>query len=119
MLAPPLPKVPLELPVRLLDEVSVLDAMVSWAPVKALLPIPILFAVAVPIAWFFRATWKELDAEAAAHRAELTAHGKMDYRPAVCFAIVAAVLTMQEYYGSRPFYDETFREALQAWSDSG
>jgi membrane protease YdiL (CAAX protease family) len=120
MLAPlVLPPLPLDLPVRLLDEVSIWEVLLGWAPVKVFLPLPILAAVAFPIAWFFRDTWLALDAEAAAYRAELAAKRQLDYRPMVCFVIVAAVLTMQEYYGSRPFYDEVFREALQNWSDSG
>src|SRR5882724_12110753 len=90
---------PLELPVRSLPDISWLQAHLSYAPIKALLPLPILAAAAVPIWWFFRDTWRELDEEAARHRGDLVARGLSDYRPAACFVIVAAVLTMQEYFG--------------------
>src|SRR6476659_1988264 len=109
---------PLDLPVRALTGASWLQAIIGYAPIKALLPIPILFAVAPPIWWFFRDTWRELDAEAAAYRAELAARGRVDYRPYVVFLIVGAVLTMQEYYGARPFYEEVLREPLQHYSET-
>ena len=109
---PPPGRLPLELPVRSLPEVSWLQAHLSYAPIKALLPLPILAAVAYPLWWFFRDTWRELDEDAARYRAERVARGEVDYRPAACFVIVAAVLTMQEYFGSRSFYDEVLREAL-------
>jgi membrane protease YdiL (CAAX protease family) len=115
MPTPPLPAhgpLPLELPIRQLSEVSWLQAHLSYAPIKAMLPLPILAAVAPPIWWFFRDTWRELDEEAARYRSELTARGQIDYRPAACFVIVAAVLTMQEYFGSRSFYEEVLRDAL-------
>lgn len=109
---PPPGRLPLELPVRPLPEVSWLQTHLSYAPIKALLPLPILAAVAYPLWWFFRDTWRELDEEAARYRTERVARGEVDYRPAACFIIVAAVLTMQEYFGSRSFYDEVLRESL-------
>ena len=109
---------PLELPVRALPQVSFIQSVVTYAPVKVLLPLPILAAVAPAIWWFFRPTWRELDAEAAEYRARLAERGEVDYRPMVCFVIVAAVLTMQEYYGSRSFYDEVLREPLAQWAVS-
>ncbi|HVW27077.1 MAG TPA: CPBP family intramembrane glutamic endopeptidase [Polyangiaceae bacterium] len=115
MLTPPLAppgRLPLDLPVRPLPVVSWLQAHLAYAPIKALLPLPILAAVAYPLWWFFRDTWRELDEDAARYRAELAARGEVDYRPAACFVIVAAVLTMQEYFGSRSFYDEVLRESL-------
>ncbi|MBI5532568.1 MAG: CPBP family intramembrane metalloprotease [Deltaproteobacteria bacterium] len=82
--------------------------------VKAPLPIPILLAIA-PVIWlFFRSTWRELDAEAQRYRGEWVAKGKWDPRPAVAFAILAVVLTVQEYYGGRYFYDTTIRPFLAA-----
>jgi len=108
---------PLELPVRPLPDVSLLQALLSYAPIKVLLPLPILFAVAPAIWWFFRDTWRQLDADAASYRARLAASGGVDYRPMACFVIVAAVLTMQEYYGSRPFYEDALREPLQRFAE--
>jgi membrane protease YdiL (CAAX protease family) len=110
---------PLDLPVRALAGASLFQAVISYPPVKAILPLFILAAVAWPIWRFFRETWRELDADAAAYRARLVAEGKVDYRPAVCFVIVAAVLTMQDYYGARPFYEDVLREPLQAFADAG
>jgi membrane protease YdiL (CAAX protease family) len=109
---------PLDLPVKPLPELSWLQAHLAYAPIKAILPLPILAAVAPPIWWFFRDTWRELDEEAASYRAELRIRGEVDYRPAACFVIVAAVLTMQEYFGSRSFYEEVLREALQRLADA-
>ena len=114
-----LASIPLALPVRALPEVGYFQSLLSYPPVKVLLPLPILAAIAPAIWWFFRPTWRELDAEAAAYRSSLARRGEIDYRPAACFVIVAVVLTMQEYYGSRAFYDEVLREPLQRWSDSG
>ena len=109
---------PLDLPVRQLPEMSFLQVLLGYAPLKVLLPLPILAAIAPPIWWFFRPTWRELDAEAARYRMGLLERGEVDYRPAVCFVIVAAMLTMQEYYGSRAFYDEVLREPLHRFAES-
>jgi membrane protease YdiL (CAAX protease family) len=113
MVAPPLP---LDLPVRQLVEVGWLESILAYPAVKVFVPVPILAAIVWPIWWFFRDTWRELDAESARHKAELTARGEVDYRPAACLVIAAVVLTMQEYYGSRPFYEDVFREPLQRWA---
>jgi membrane protease YdiL (CAAX protease family) len=106
---------PLELPVRALPDIGLVQVLLAYPPLKVLLPLPILAAIAPAIWWFFRPTWRELDRDAAAYRADLAERGEMDYRPAACFVIVAAVLTMQEYYGSRSFYDDVLREPLQRW----
>lgn len=109
---------PLELPVHPLPEVSVVSALLSYAPVKVLFPVPVLAAIAPAIWWFFRPTWRELDADAAAYRASLTARGEVDYRPAACFVIAAIVLTMQEYFGGRPFFDEVLRTPLREFGET-
>lgn len=80
---------------------------------KALAPIAAFVAIA-PVLWFvFRRTWRELDVEASEHQRRVLASGKQDLRPAVLFAITALVLTMQEYYGGRPFFDQHLRPALR------
>ncbi len=61
----------IELPVTRLSEVSLFDVLLSYPPIKSLLPIPILLAIAPVIIWFFRSTWRKLDAEAAEYRASL------------------------------------------------
>jgi membrane protease YdiL (CAAX protease family) len=109
---------PLDLPVKHLIEVPWLQSLMTYPPAKVLLPLPILMAVAPPIWWFFRDTWRELDADAARYRADVAGRGEVDHRPAVCFVIVAAVLTMQEYYGARPFYEEVLREPLLRLAES-
>ena len=56
----------IQVPLVRLTEVSVFDALLSYPPVKALLPIPVLAALAPLVIWFFRTTWQKLDAEARA-----------------------------------------------------
>src|SRR5688572_21455549 len=83
---------------------------VKWA-----VPIPLLLALA-PLVWlFFRSTWRELDEDALAYRTTLLADKKaIDYRPLVCLALGAVILTLQEYYGGRATYDEVVRKWLVA-----
>ncbi|MCB9588514.1 MAG: CPBP family intramembrane metalloprotease [Polyangiaceae bacterium] len=97
-------------PTREIPEVSWFHAVLSHPLVKSLLPLPILAAIAWPIWRFFRQTWKELDQEARALRE--AAGDKTDYRPVACLVIVAIVLTLQEYYGGRQFYDQVLRPWL-------
>lgn len=80
---------------------------------KALLPIVGFVVVAPVLWWFFRGTWRELDVEADAHRAADRAAGRYDYRPIVCCALAAIILTMQEYYGGRSFYYHQLRPWLR------
>lgn len=61
----------LVLPVVELDETSVWGALINYPPIKALLPLPILLAIAPALWWFFRDTWRKLDLE----RAGLGPHG--------------------------------------------
>jgi membrane protease YdiL (CAAX protease family) len=81
----------------------------SWKP---LLPIPLLGVILLAVWLFFRNTWRELDEDAHRHRAEVLAKGEWDRRPLVALAIAALVLTMQEYYGGRQFFDHTFRPMM-------
>lgn len=78
---------------------------------RALFPIAAFLALA-PVLWFFfRKTWRELDVSAHEHQRKTLAEGGYNYRPAVLFAITALVLTLQEYYGGREFYDNH----IKAW----
>jgi membrane protease YdiL (CAAX protease family) len=80
---------------------------VKWA-----IPLPVAAALA-PLIWLvFRSTWRTLDAEALAHRQELAARGAIDARPLVALALVAFILTLQEFYGRRDFYDGVLHRAL-------
>jgi membrane protease YdiL (CAAX protease family) len=79
---------------------------------KPLIPIPGLLIV-LPVVWlFFRNTWRELDEDAHRHRGKLLAEGRMDYRPFIALVIAALILTMQEYYGGRQYFEETVRPLL-------
>ena len=109
----------LTLPLTRLHVVSWFDSLLGYPPIKALLPIPILAAIAPVIYWFFKDTWRQLNHEAAAYRAEQEAKDVMDLRPAACMVIVAVVLTLQEYYGGRQFYDQLIRPWLQELERGG
>ena len=63
---------------------------------------------------FFRRTWRELDVEAHEHQRKTLVAGGYDLRPPVLFAITAIVLTLQEYYGGRDFYDDHIKPFLRA-----
>lgn len=88
--------------------------MTPWqAALKALFPIAAYIALA-PVLWFFfRRTWRELDLAAHEHQKKTLAQGGYDYRPAVLFVITALVLTLQEYYGGRNFYEENLKPLLR------
>lgn len=107
---------PLPLPLHELRPSSLFQALLAYPPVKALLPIPILALIAPPIVWFFRKTWRTLDEEALAER---TKSRELDYRPAACLAIGAVVLTLQEYYGGRSFFNAILRSWLSDLSREG
>jgi membrane protease YdiL (CAAX protease family) len=101
---------PLALPTLDLTPVSWAQTLFSYPPIKALLPIPILMAIAPVLLWFFRSTWRGLDDEARVYRMEHP--GEVDYRAPACLVITAVVLTVQEYYGGRQFFTQTLRPEL-------
>jgi membrane protease YdiL (CAAX protease family) len=108
---------PLPLPTLELAPVSLTHTLLAYPPLKALLPIPILIAIAPALIWFFRDTWRQIDQESHAYR--LNNSDRPDYRPAACLVITAVVLTVQEYYGGRQFFQTTLRpwldELFVAW----
>jgi membrane protease YdiL (CAAX protease family) len=74
--------------------------------VKPILPIPLLLII-LPLVWlFFRDTWREIDEEALKQRAAILAKGKTDPRPMVGLVMCALILTMQEYYGGRGYFEQ-------------
>jgi membrane protease YdiL (CAAX protease family) len=81
--------------------------------IKALLPVVAYLAVAPALWLVFRKTWRELDAEATDHRQAMRLAGRVDTRPWVLFAIVAVVLTLQEYYGGSRFFASYIRPWLR------
>jgi len=108
---------PLPLPLLELAPVSFAHTLLAYPPLKALLPIPILLAIAPALIWFFRDTWRQLDREATEYRVAHVDH--LDYRPAACLVITAVVLTVQEYYGGRQFFQTTLRPELQELFEGG
>jgi membrane protease YdiL (CAAX protease family) len=100
---------PLRLPLTRIPSIAWLDALLGYQPIKALLPIPIILALVPLVWWFFIDTWRALDAE----RASVHDSSESDFRrPAACLVIVAVVLTIQEYYGGRSFYEVSVRPWL-------
>jgi membrane protease YdiL (CAAX protease family) len=91
------------------------DLHMQWLEhpaVKWAIPLPLLAMIA-PLVWlFFRATWRELDAEALALRSDLAARQEIDYRPMVALTLAALILTLHEYYGRPDFYDRVLRPLL-------
>jgi membrane protease YdiL (CAAX protease family) len=80
---------------------------------KALFPIP-AYLVLAPALWLiFRKTWRQLDLDAHEHQKKTLAEGRYDYRPAVLFVTTALVLTLQEYYGGRSFYEDHIHPFLR------
>lgn len=78
-------------------------------------------ALVLPPAYYilwklFGSTWRELDEEAYAWRTELRKTGATDFRPFAVFAIAAAVLSWQEYYGSGDFYINHIYPWIQQWN---
>ncbi len=85
---------------------------VLGALAKSALPI-IAYVALAPLLWlFFRQTWQQLDDEATDYRQQMRQAGKYDYRPWALFAIVALVLTAQEYYGGNRFFGAYIRPWL-------
>ncbi len=80
---------------------------------KPLLPIPALAGILVLVWLFFRDTWRELDEDSIRLRAEVHAKGRMDHRPFIALVLVSLILTMQEYYGGRAYFETTISPLLQ------
>jgi membrane protease YdiL (CAAX protease family) len=98
-------------------ELTGLAAFIETA--KPLIPIPALAALVFALYLLFRNTWRELDEDAQRRRAELLAKGTTDYRPIVALVMCALILTMQEYYGGRIFYDATIHPLLRTLAERG
>jgi membrane protease YdiL (CAAX protease family) len=89
---------------------SVLSTIVTV--LQPLLPIPLLLIVLPALWWFFRSTWQELDDDATQHRLAMADAGRTDLRPFVALAMCAVILTLQDYYGGRSYYDVAIRPVL-------
>jgi membrane protease YdiL (CAAX protease family) len=77
--------------------------------IKPIIPVPALLVLLPALWWFFRSTWAELDDEATAWRIALRAERRLDLRPLVALAMCAVILTLQEYYGGRTYFDQAIR----------
>ncbi len=89
------------------------QATLGQTALKAFFPLAAYLALA-PVLWvFFGRTWRELDLVAHEHQKKTLASGGYNFRPAVLFVITALVLTLQEYYGGRDFFEEHFKPWLQ------
>jgi membrane protease YdiL (CAAX protease family) len=109
----------LPLPLTRLKDVAWFTALLEYPPIKALIPIPILIGLFFLVRKFFLSTWNELDEEARQMRLTLPP-SEYDYRrPIACLAIVAIVLTLQEYYGGRQIYDTMLRPWLTELEKGG
>src|SRR5580700_3876683 len=97
-------------PVLAPPDVGGLESVLS--AFKPVLPIPALL-VALPLLWWmFRGTWKELDDDATRWRTSLAAEGRLDLRPMVAMVVCGVILTLQEYYGGRAYFDQAIRPWL-------
>jgi membrane protease YdiL (CAAX protease family) len=89
------------------------EPSLAQTALKALTPVA-GYLILAPLLWlFFHRTWRELDVEAHEHQRRTLVAGGYDYRPAVLFVITALVLTLQEYYGGRDFYEDHVRPFLR------
>jgi hypothetical protein len=84
---------------------------------KPLVALPALVGILLLVWLFFRSTWRELDEDAHRHRGATLAEGRLDHRPFVAMALVAVILTMQEYYGGRSYFDPTLLPWLLAFGE--
>jgi membrane protease YdiL (CAAX protease family) len=81
--------------------------------IKPIIPIPALL-ILLPALWLlFRGTWKELDEDANRWRNAMAEQGRTDFRPFVALAMCAVILTLQEYYGGRTYFDQAIRPLLE------
>jgi membrane protease YdiL (CAAX protease family) len=106
---------PITIPALPAPEVSLLEAIFRAPLVKALLPIPVILAVAPAVYWFFKETWRELDEEARLARLE----GKVDFQPHVALVLLAVTLTIHEYYGGRAFFNDAIFPYIVRLEEAG
>ncbi len=80
---------------------------------RLVLSLGLLSAIAPVVVAFFRRTWSELDAQAAAERARAKA---FDPRVPVTFVLGALALLLINEYGSREFFEGVVLPFLRSWS---
>jgi membrane protease YdiL (CAAX protease family) len=114
---PPAPK--LELLLEHVPDPSAFHALLAEPFIKSILPFPLLALIGYVLFRVLKGTWAELDREATAERMAAAERGEQDYRPALCLVLCAAILTIQEYYGGRAFYDTALKPTFQALESAG
>jgi len=106
----------IQTPVPELDVVGSFDALLNYPPIKSLLPVPVIIAIA-PLIWLlFRATWKSLDKEARDYAKQTE---ETNYRPFVCLVLLAVTLTIHDYYGGRNFFNSSIEPMIRSLEKSG
>jgi len=106
----------IESPVPELSAAGPFDALLHYGPIKALIPVPVILAVAPLVWWMFRGTWREIDEEA---RELAQKKEGPDYRSMLCLVLLAVTLTIQDYYGGRSFYQSNLEPLLETLQTSG
>jgi membrane protease YdiL (CAAX protease family) len=76
----------------------------------------LLAAIAPIVVWFFRRTWSELDAEAAAARKTRDPSRRLDPRVPVTFVLGALSLLLINEFGSHDVFDSTVLPVLRRWA---
>lgn len=84
---------------------------------KLVISLALLGAIAPIVVRFFRATWADLETEAAAARKARGEHARLDARLPVTFLLGAFSLLLINYYGSRDFYDQSVQPILQNYAN--
>jgi membrane protease YdiL (CAAX protease family) len=90
----------------------------ALSAMKPFLPLPALLILLPALWWLFRTTWKDLDDEATLWRLQLKEDGGSDFRPLVALAMCAVILTLQEYYGGRAYFEESVRPLVARFDAS-
>lgn len=93
---------------------------ISYHPLfKSLLPVPLLVILAIALYFIARRYWSAIQQDVRRERELEPEPSELDFRPAVCLCMTAAILTLHEYYGGRGFYETTIRPELQALETYG
>lgn len=107
---------PIELTLPEFRAASAFGLWLEHPVVKALVPILVIAAIAPLVYRVFRSTWAELDQAA---RAEVARDESTDLQSMVALVLLAATLTLQDYYGGRPFFDAVLKGPLETLEASG
>jgi len=84
---------------------------------RLLLSFVLLAAIAPVVVWFFRGTWADLDAEAAALREARGPRPPLDTRVLATFLLGGLSLLLINFYGSHDFYDSTIEPYVRRFSE--